>query len=86
MVVEKLASKLAPTGAIAAICMGCFPVWTVRAGICRMFALRNPCLASSSRLQVYGEEGCSPNNTFCPSGEVNIRSPLCPTPGTSISR
>ena len=41
---------------------------------------------NSSLLQVSGEEGYSPNNAFCPSGEVNIRSPLCPTPGTSISR
>ena len=32
--VEKLASKLAPTGAIAVSCMGCLPAWAEKAAIC----------------------------------------------------
>ena len=35
--------KLAPTDAIAASCMGCLPVWTVKSAICRFSALHKPC-------------------------------------------
>ena len=41
--------KLAPTGAIAASCMGCLPAWTVKSAICRISAQHNPCRSELAR-------------------------------------
>ena len=62
--------KLAPTGAIAALCMGCLPAWTEKAAIClvsRIFARHK-----SRRSELFAVWLKSSRDKLAPTGAIAV--------------